>query len=46
MLKRKASYKTCYIDGFAYSVASVICLACDKIIMGLGTSMRYTNGIK
>lgn len=39
MLKRKASYKTCYIDGFAYSVASVICLACDKIIMGLGTSM-------
>lgn len=39
MLKRKASKKTCYIDGFAYSVASVICLACDKIVMGLGTSM-------
>lgn len=39
MLKRKPCQKTCYIDGFAYSVASVICLACDKIIMGLGTSM-------
>lgn len=39
MLKRKPCQKTCYIDGFAYSVASVICLACDKIVMGLGTSM-------
>lgn len=39
MLSRKPCNKTCYIDGFAYSVASVICLACDKIIMGLGTSM-------
>ena len=39
MLKRKPCQKTCYIDGFAYSVASVIALACDKIIMGLGTSM-------
>lgn len=39
MLKRKPCQKTCYIDGFAYSVASVICLSCDKIIMGLGTSI-------
>ena len=39
MLSRKACTKTCYVDGFAYSVASIICLACDKIIMGLGTSM-------
>ncbi|MFR5470476.1 MAG: head maturation protease, ClpP-related [Romboutsia sp.] len=39
MLKRKPCQKICYIDGFAYSVASVIALACDKIIMGLGTSM-------
>lgn len=39
MLSRKQCKKTCYIDGFAYSIASVICLACDKIIMGLGTSM-------
>lgn len=43
MLKRKACQKTCYVDGFAYSVASVICLACDKIIMGLGTSMMIHN---
>lgn len=39
MLSRKHCKKTCYIDGFAYSVASVICMACDKIIMGLGTTM-------
>lgn len=39
MLSRKPCKKTCYIDGFAYSVASVICMACDKIIMGLGTTM-------
>lgn len=39
MLSRKKCKKTCYIDGFAYSVASLICLACDKIVMGLGTTM-------
>lgn len=39
MLKRSPAHKTCYIDGFAYSVASLICLACDHIVMGLGTSM-------
>ncbi|WP_307993798.1 head maturation protease, ClpP-related [uncultured Intestinibacter sp.] len=39
MLKRKKCKKCCFVDGFAYSVASIICLACDKIIMGLGTSM-------
>lgn len=39
MLSRKKCKKTCYIDGFAYSVASLICLSCDKIIMGLGTTM-------
>jgi len=31
------------VDGFAYSIASVICLACDKVIMGLGTSMLLHN---
>lgn len=30
-------------DGFAYSIASVICMACDKIIMGPGTSMLIHN---
>lgn len=43
MLKQHAAHKTCYVDGFAYSIASVICLACDEIIMGLGTSMLLHN---
>lgn len=43
LLKQHGAEKVCYIDGFAYSVASVICMACDKIIMGLGTSMLIHN---
>ncbi|MDO4553700.1 MAG: Clp protease ClpP [Lachnospiraceae bacterium] len=43
LLKQHEAHKTCYVDGFAYSIASVICLACDKIIMGLGTSMLIHN---
>nr|WP_305147772.1 head maturation protease, ClpP-related [Blautia producta] len=43
LLKQHGAQKTCYVDGFAYSIASVICLACDKIIMGLGTSMLIHN---
>lgn len=43
MLKQHAAHKTCYVDGFAYSIASVICLACDHIIMGIGTSMLIHN---
>ena len=43
MLKQHKAYKTAYVDGFAYSIASVICMACDKIIMGLGTSMLIHN---
>ena len=43
LLKQHAAHKTCYVDGFAYSIASVICLACDEIIMGLGTSMLIHN---
>ena len=43
LLKQHGAQKTCYVDGFAYSIASVICLACDKIIMGLGTSMLVHN---
>lgn len=43
LLKQHGAYKVCYVDGFAYSIASVICLACDKIIMGLGTSMLLHN---
>lgn len=43
LLKQHGARKTCYVDGFAYSIASVICLACDHIIMGLGTSMLIHN---
>lgn len=43
LLKQHGAHKTCYVDGFAYSIASVICLACDKIVMGLGTSMLIHN---
>lgn len=43
MLKQHGAHKTCYVDGFAYSIASVICLACDRVIMGLGTSMLIHN---
>ena len=43
LLKQHKAEKVCYIDGFAYSIASVICMACDKIIMGPGTSMLIHN---
>lgn len=43
LLKQHKAEKTCYVDGFAYSIASVICMACDKIVMGLGTSMLIHN---
>lgn len=39
LLKQKDCKKTCYIDCFAYSVAYVIAMACDKIVMGPGTSI-------
>lgn len=43
LLKQHKAEKVCYVDGFAYSIASVICMACDKVIMGLGTSMLIHN---
>lgn len=43
MLLRKDCEVTTYIDGFAYSVASVIAMAGDKIVMGLGSSMMIHN---
>lgn len=33
LLKRHKAYKTAYVDGFAASIASVIPMACDKIVM-------------
>lgn len=38
-LKRHPAQKTAYIDGFACSIASVIPMACDKVIMGANTLM-------
>lgn len=38
-LKRHPAQKTVYIDGFACSVASVIAMAGDKVIMGTNTLM-------
>ena len=43
LLKQHKAEKVCFVDGFAYSIASVICMACDKIVMGLGTSMLIHN---
>lgn len=43
LLKQHKAEKACFVDGFAYSIASVICMACDKITMGLGTSMLIHN---
>lgn len=38
-LKRHPAQKTVYIDGFACSIASVIAMAGDKVIMGTNTLM-------
>jgi ATP-dependent Clp protease protease subunit len=43
LLLRSQAYKTAYIDGFACSVASVIPMACDKIVMGANTLMMVHN---
>jgi len=43
LLLRSKAYKTAYIDGFACSVASVIPMACDKVIMGANTLMMIHN---
>lgn len=38
MLKNHAGYKTVYIDGLAASIASVIALAGDKVVMRTGST--------
>ena len=38
-LKRKPCQKVAYIDGFACSIASVIAMACDKVVMGTNSLM-------
>ncbi len=42
-LKRHPAEKTCYVDGFANSVASIIAMACDKIIMYPNSIMGIHN---
>lgn len=39
MLKNHDGYKTVYVDGVAASIASVIALAGDKVVMRTGSSM-------
>lgn len=42
-LARHKAHKVGYVDGVAYSVASLILMACDHIVMGLGTTMLVHN---
>ena len=42
-LKRHKAYKTVYVDGFANSIASVIAMAGDKIIMYINSVMGIHN---
>lgn len=49
LIKRhKASKKTAYIDGMAASIASIIMLACDEVVMGEGSQImihRAASGV-
>ena len=42
-LVRHPAHKTAYIDGFACSIASVIAMACDEIVMPRNTMMMIHN---
>lgn len=42
-LKRHPAHKTVYVDGFACSIASVIAMAGDKVIMPKNTMMMIHN---
>lgn len=42
-LKRHAGAKTAYIDGFACSMASIVAMACDKVVMPRNTLMMVHN---
>jgi ATP-dependent protease ClpP protease subunit len=45
ILKRSPAEKVVYVDAFAYSVASVIAMAGDKIIMPSNTTMMIHNAM-
>lgn len=44
-LKRHSAYKTVYIDGFACSIASVIAMAGDKVVMPSNTMLMIHNAL-
>lgn len=44
-LKRHEAYKTAYVDGFANSIASVICMAADKVVMYRNSMMGIHNAM-
>lgn len=44
-LKRHSAFKTVYIDGFACSIASVIAMAGDKVVMPSNTLMMIHNAM-
>ena len=43
LLKRSKAFKTIYVDGFACSIASVIAMAGDKVVMPKNTMMMIHN---
>lgn len=45
ILKRSPAKKTVYVDAFAYSIASVIAMAGDKVIMPSNTTMMIHNAM-
>ena len=45
ILKRAQAYKTVYVDAFAYSIASVIAMAGDKVVMPSNTTMMIHNAM-
>lgn len=45
ILKRTKAKVTAYIDAFAYSVASVIAMAADKVVMPSNTTMMIHNAM-
>ena len=44
-LRRHPAHKTCYVDGFANSIASIIAMACDKIVMYSNSMMGIHNAM-
>ena len=45
-LKRHPAHKTCYIDGFANSIASIVAMSSDKIVMYPNSMMGIHNAMQ